>query len=93
MAEATIQARIRRAVINIHLTVHASVARTAGTSVTAKRVGAGAPVPTRVLITFINVNVALLPLPAWCTATGESLVVRRVVTDAIVFTWIGGAGC
>lgn len=31
-------------------------------------------------------------LPAWCTATGESLIVRRVVTDAIVLTWIGGAG-
>lgn len=51
----------RGAVINIHLTVGASVARAAGTAITAQRIGASAPVPTRVLVTFIYVNVALLP--------------------------------
>lgn len=49
------------AVINIQLTVGTSVAGTAGTPVTAMCVGAGAPISTWVLVTFINVDLALLP--------------------------------
>lgn len=89
LAGATIQTRIRRAVINIYLTVGASVARSACTSVAAKCVGTCAPVSTGVLVTFINVFVASLPLPAWCTTASKALVVRCVVTDAIILTGIG----
>lgn len=85
---ASIQARIRCAVIDIHLTIDASVARAAGTSIAAKCVGASAPVSTWVLVTFINVNVALLPLPAWCTTADKLFIIRSVVTDTIVLTWV-----